>query len=395
MTTANAVVNAVPAGTELGKGFGMPGRTALAWAVAGAVGLGGVVVGVNALAGNLSGNGLLVTSMALFIIGGLLGFAHGSVLGIMGRPREMKAARAARAVALAAMYAVPTLTVAFLVAGWIALTPVAIYTGKIGALIGCAIAWAIGVGLISYAAVQGWRALHAAYAGWEEKRHGTLLVAATFAALLVTFLAKRPELWGLQVRVTEVGAVLLAASITLWLVGPVVTIALKLAKKLPVPGAAFDKPARALPGVVMGLLTGVVMALVAMPFAVARYGVGGAEVGPAGAVVAAVSAALFNEVLLRLFVVTAVAALVLRWHAGRREEAVGIAVLAAAGIEVMLHLPGVVMIGFPTVVGAAAFLVTAVVIPAVAFGVLYWKRGLTPAVVAHATALTAIALLAA
>jgi hypothetical protein len=386
MTTANAVLN---------KGFGMPGRTALTWAVAGAVGFGGVVVGVNALAGNLNGNGLLMTALALFVIGAMLGFLHGAVLGVMGRPREMTWQRAARAVALAAMYAVPALTVTFLVAGWIALTPVAIYTGKLAALIGCAIAWIIGTGLICYAAVQGWRALRAAYERWDEKRNGTLLVAATFAALLTIFLAKRPELWGLQLRFTEVGAVLLALSMTLWLVGPFVTVALKLMKKLPVPGAAYDKPARALPGIVMGLATGVVLALVAIPFAITQYGVAGGDVGPAGAVVAAVSAALFNEVLLRLFVVTAVAALVLRWHAGQREEAVGIAVLAAAGVEVLLHLPGVVMIGFPTMFGAAAFLVTAVVLPAIAFGMLYWKRGLTTAVVAHATALTMIALVAA
>jgi hypothetical protein len=373
----------------------MPGRAALMWAVAGAVGLGGIVVGLNALSGNLSGNGLLMTSMALFVIGGLLGFAHGAVLGIMGRPREMTAGRAARAVALAAMYAVPALTIVFLVAGWIALTPVAIYTGKIGALIGCGVAWAIGAGLIVAAAVEGWRALRAAYDRWDEKRNGTLLVAATFAALLVLFLARRPELWGVHMRVTEIGAVLLAASITLWIVGPVVTVALKLMKRLPVPGAAYDKPARALPGIAMGLVTGVVLALIAIPFAVTRYGVAAADAGPAGAVIAAVSAALFNEVLLRLFVVTAVAALVLRWHAGRREEAVGIAVLAAAGVEVLLHLPGVVMVGFPTMLGAAAFLLTAVVLPAIAFGVLYWKRGLTPAVVAHATALAVLAIIAA
>ena len=218
-----------------------------------------------------------------------------------------------------------------------------------------------------------------------------MLTAATFAALLVLFLAKRPELWALQLRVTEVGAVLLAASITLWLVGPFVTVALKLMKKLPVPGAAFDKPARALPGVVAGLVAGVVLALIALPFAAT----GRAEAGPAGALVIGISAALFNEVLLRLFVVTAVAALVLRVNAGRRQEAVGIAVMVAAAVEVLLHVPGVVMIGFPTVMGAAAFMLTAVVIPAVTFGVLFWKRGLTTAVVAHATALTALALLAA
>jgi hypothetical protein len=396
MRTANNVVKEIPA-LELQRGLGLPGRTALAWAVAGAAGLGGVLVGLEALTGNLSGNGLLVTAAGLFIVGGVLGFLHGAVLGVMGRPQEMSWKRAAAAVVLAALYAVPALTVTFLVAGWIALTPVALYTGKTFALIGCGVAWVVGAALIAYAAVEGWQALVRAYARWEEKRYGTLLVAATFAGLLVTFLAARPQLWGVQLRLTEVGAVLLALSMTLWLVGPLVTFALRLARKLPVPGAAFDTPQRALPGMLVGLLVGAVIGLAAVPFAVGRYGVGTAtaEAGAAGAIVLALSAALFNEVLLRLFLVTAVVAAVTRWYRARREEAISIAVMAAAAVEVLLHLPGVVMIGFPTVLGALGFLLTAVVLPAVVFGVLFWKRGLATAVVAHATAIVAIALFAA
>jgi hypothetical protein len=384
MTTANAV---------LGKGVGLPGRTAITWAVAGAIGLGGAVVGVSALTGNLSGNGLLMTAGALFVLGGLLGFAHGAVLGIMGRPQGMTVGRAARAVGLAAMYSVPALTVAFLVAGWMALTTVSIYTGEVLAMTGSGIAWVIGTGLIAYAAVTGWNALRSAYDRWKEKRVGTLLVATTFAALLVLFLAKRPELWGVHLQLTEVGAVLLATSMTLWLVGPLVTLALRLANKIALPGAAYDNTARVVPSIGIGLIAGVVLALVARPFASAQYGVANTDVGPAGAIVLAVSAALFNEVLLRLFLVTAVAALALRVYGTNRPRAVTLAVLLTAAIEVLVNLPGVVMIGFPTVSAAAAFMVTAIAIPAVALGVLFWKRGFATAVIAHATALVAIALL--
>jgi hypothetical protein len=260
-------------------------------------------------------------------------------------------------------------------------------------MIGSGVAWVIGVGLITYAAVTGWRALAGAYARWEEKQFGTGLVAATFAALLVLFLAKRPELWGIHLRLTEVGAVLLAVSMTLWLVGPAVTLALRYAKKVALPGAAFDKATKALPGIGVGLVTGVLLALIALPFAATQYGVAAnPDVGPAGKVVLAVSAALFNEVVLRLFVVTTVAALAMRVYAARRPRAITFAVLAAAAVEVAVNLPGVIMVGFPTTAGAAAFMVTAIVLPAVVFGALFWKRGLTTAVVAHATALVAIAL---
>jgi hypothetical protein len=253
------------------------------------------------------------------------------------------------------------------------------------------VAWAVGAVLMCVAALEGWQALRRGYARWAEKRYGTLLVAATFAALLVLFLADRPQLWGSRLQLTEVGAVLLALSMTLWLVGPLVTLALRTVTRLRVPGAAFDTPRRALPGLALGLAAGAVVGLAAVPFAVAPAG----AAGPAGAVVLSVSAALFNEVLLRLFLVTAIAALIIRYYSVRRNEAIAIAVMAAAVVEVLLHLPGVAMIGFPTTLGAAAFLLTAVVLPAIVFGFLFWKRGLTTAVVAHATALVAIALLAA
>jgi hypothetical protein len=371
--------------------------TTVAWAVAGGVALGGFLVGIMTLSGQLSGNGLLLTSMALFVIGAALGFLHGAVLGVMGRPAGTTWRKALASLGLAALYTVPALAVAFLVAGWIAMTAIAIYTGKVFALAGCAVAWMVGATLLATAGISGWRALRRAYARWEEHRYGTMIVAATFAALLVTFLAARPVIWGINVRVTEVGAVLLALSLTLWLVGPVVTIALKGIKRIALPGAEFDTPRRALPSVAAGLVAGAVLGLIAVPFAAAKYGMLTAAVdsGPLGGIVIAISAALVNEVLLRLFVVTAVAALVLRWHGAHREEAAVIAVIVATVLQVVLYLPSVLAVGFPTTLAAVAFVFVAVALPAAVFGVLFWKRGLTTAVVADATALIAIALLAA
>lgn len=395
--TVTAAVNAVPMGTELPKGIGTTGRTAVTWAVAGGVGLGGFVVGLMTLGGRLSGNGLLVTCMALFIIGSALGFLHGAVLGYMGRPTDVSRRKALSALGLAALYTIPALAVAFLVAGWMAMTPIAIYTGKIAALVGCILAWLVGVVLLAVAAVNGVRALRQAYAGWAEHRYGTVLCAGSFAALLILFLAERPVIWGINLRVTEVGAVLLALSVTLWLVGPLVTLALSQIKKVGLPGVAFDTPRRATSGVVVGLVAGAVLGLIAVPFAAAKYGIptAGAHSGPVGAVVLAVSAALLNEVLLRLVVVTAAAALVLRWHQAHREEAAVLAVIVATVLQVILYIPGVLSIGFPNALSATAFMIAAVALPAAVFGVLFWKRGLATAVIADATALVALALLAA
>lgn len=374
------------------KELGLTGRVAVTWAVAGGIGLGGFVVALMTLGGKLSANGLLVTSMALFVIGAVLGFAHGAVLGVMGRPADMSWRTALGALGMAALYTVPALAVSFLVTGWIALTSIAIYTGKPLALVGSSVAWIIGAGLLAYGAVTGLRSLSAAYARWNEARYGTALVAGSFAALLVLFLADRPVIWGINLQVTEVGAVLLALSMTLWLIGPLVTLALRLISRLS--ASVVARPAhRVSTDVLLGLVAGGVLGLIAVPFAAARYGIPTAMVenGAAGAIVLAISAALVNEVLLRLFIVTAVAAFILRRYA-RREEAAVIAVGIAAIVQVVLYIPGVLATGFPSTLSALAFLTVAVALPAIVFGALYWKRGLMPAIVAHATVLALLAV---
>ena len=72
-----------------------------------------------------------------------------------------------------------------------------------------------------------------------------------------------------------------------------------------------------------------------------------------------------------------------------------LAVIVATVLQVVLYIPGVLAIGFPNALSATAFIVAAVALPAVVFGVLFWKRGLATAVIADATALVALALLAA
>jgi hypothetical protein len=50
-------------------------------------------------------------------------------------------------------------------------------------------------------------------------------------------------------------------------------------------------------------------------------------------------------------------------------------------------------IGFPGPLGALGFVLLTVLLPALAFGTLYWLRGLGTALVADATAVTAMALM--
>jgi hypothetical protein len=90
---------------------------------------------------------------------------------------------------------------------------------------------------------------------------------------------------------------------------------------------------------------------------------------------------------------TGVAWLVLRWHRIHAEEAAVLAVAAVAMVQVLLYLPGVVAAGFPTALAAVTFTGAVVLLPALAFGAVYWTRGFTAAVVADATAALALLIL--
>lgn len=377
-------------GATVPRSIGLHGRTAVLFAMAGGVG-GGLLVAAMTLAGRMSGHAVFATATALFLAGALIGLVHGAVLGYLGRPAGVTPGAAAHDLGMAGLYAVPGLAVSWLVSIWVAMTLIAFYTGRPGALAGAAVGW-VGAGtILAAAAVHGVRALRNAYDRWPERRSGTTLVAASFAALLILFLSDRPEIWGARLRLTESGAVLMAAFLALWVAGPLVTLALRMARSVP-----FPRPMAGLvPGRLtaadagLGLLVGAVVGLLAVPFA----GPAGAVAG-AGSLVVDVSQALVNEVLLRLFLVTGALWTLLRWHRVRSGEAVAGAILAAALAQVALYAPGATTVGFASPLGLAAFLVMAVGLPAAAFGILFWKRGFGTALVADAVALAAIALLA-
>lgn len=391
MSTNTTQISTEPRGTDLRRGIGLQGRVAVFWGMGGGILLGGVLVAMMTLGGQLSGHGLFITSSGLFVIGALLGLLHGGALGFVGRPEGVSRERAWKDLGLSVLYAVPALALAWLVTVWIAMTMVASYLGRIGPMIGVSVGWAIGIVTVVTGAVYGWRALVNAYARWPERQAGTVFVTATFAALLVLFLADRPELWGLRMRVTDVGAVLLAVFASIWLAVPLVTGALRLLRTIPGPRPELGFATRRWAvDVGLGLAVGVILGLVAVPFAVP----GTLATSGGAAMVGALSQALVDEVLLRLVLMTAVVWLLLRWHRVHREEAVVASVAVVALVQVILYTPGVLATGFATPLAATGFLVVAVAVPALVFGALYWLRGFGTALVADATSVIALALLA-
>ena len=375
------------------RGIGLHGWGTIAWTTAGGIALGGLLVAIMTLSGRMSGFGLFMTASGLFVVGALIGLVHALVLGFLGRPAELSRGEAMRDLGRGMVYTLVSLPFAWIVTMWIALSMPAVYTGRVGALIGVGLGWVAGTAVLAAAAVAGWRMLRNAYARWAERQIGTVLVGATFASLLVLFLTDRPEIWGLSLRVTETGAVLLAAVATLWIGGPAITLALRLIQRLPGrhPVPALAPSWRVAGDLGLGLVAGVAMGLIALPFMIPA---GLPAVGAGGMVTTALGQALVDEVLLRLFVVTGVAWLLLRWGRVNAGEAAVMSIAAAAVVQVVLYAPGVMGLGFATPLAALAFTAITVLVPAVVFGVLFWTRGLGAAVMANATAVAVLAMLA-
>jgi hypothetical protein len=384
--TAEALGNPVP------RSIGLHGRVAVLSSMAGGVAIGGVLVAYLTLNGRLSGHALFMNATGLYIIGAVLGLIHGLVLGYLGRPAGTAPRKAFGDIGRAMIFAPLALAVGWLAAVWVAMTLIAAYTGRVGALVAVSLGWVAAGIILAAAALQAFKALKNAYARWPERRPGTVLSAASFAALLLIFLANRPEVWGLRLRLTETGAILLAGLLAVWVAGPLVTVALRLARQVPFPRALAglaDGRGKLFQDLIIGLLAGVVVGLLAVPFAVPHV-----APAAAGAMVVDVSHALVDEVLLRLFLVTAVAWLLLRRDRVRANFALLGAVAVATVVQVMLYTPGALAVGFPSSSHTALFLLAAVAIPGAVFGTLFWRRGFTSALVADMAALAVLALLA-
>ena len=88
------------------------------------------------------------------------------------------------------------------------------------------IVWAIGSG------PWGWRGARRAFARWPERRLGALILAGILAILAVGFVLEQPALWGTDVQVKGLGALILALGATVWIALPVVLAVLHGAHRL-------------------------------------------------------------------------------------------------------------------------------------------------------------------
>lgn len=206
----------------------LPGRLALAWAGASGMLAGGAWVALLVWQGRTSSSMSLVMTTVFFVVFGGLGFVHGGVLGYLARAPEESRWRVVRSLVWAGILGTPLLALLWEFAVWIAMTEAALRLRGAGVLIGLSFSWFALVLVCWLAVLQGAAALRAAYASWQESWVGTVLVAVTFAFLLINFLSEPPVLWGSNLRVTGAGALLLAAGVTVWIASPVIVLTLQV-----------------------------------------------------------------------------------------------------------------------------------------------------------------------
>lgn len=206
----------------------LPEKVALSWSMATGVITGGVWLAVN---DQIVSSGFLVVMTLFFAAGATLGYVHGGALGMLGRPADMDRREAFLRLLRVALYEIPALGAAWLVAAWIGLTGVASSGGPLTVSAGVVVAWAAAVAICLWAGVEGWQALRNAYHRWPHYRIGTAVLLTTFAVLATAFVRVRPTLWWTELQVTAAGAVILALGATVWLVSPVVIVLLQLARR--------------------------------------------------------------------------------------------------------------------------------------------------------------------
>jgi hypothetical protein len=399
----NAHVNATnPAetGATIGpqRDLDLPALVAISWSVAGGLLAGGATVATLILTSHLSGHLLIAASAAFFAIGAALGLAHGTMLGVFGRPEGTTPRQALGSIGRGAIFLLPALLLGWLIAGWVAALPIVLIGHHIlGGVITLG-AWMIMAAVVAVASASGLRAARLLFRRWPDRILGSVLVAAVLVALSVMFAIERPTVWFVNVQLSTFGSLAFVYALTFWFYGPLITGGLALLRRiapmLPAGRLVAASTWRArLSSAAAVIAVALLVVTLALPFHEGVLGLPTAaeRLGWWQAALLALGNAVTTELLLRLCLFTAVFVLASRYLTKTR--AVGVALAVSAVGDLLIHWNGIAAYGMPGAGVVATYMVARLAIPAILFGYLFWRRGLGTAMAAHATADLAIGLL--
>lgn len=394
--------SAVDLGTSVPhRGIELPAAVAIAWSLAGGMLFGGAAVVLMLVTGRLSGHLMLTASATLFALGAVAGLAHGVALALVGRPEGTTIGQAISAMAHGLIYLVPALLLGWLIAGWVAAMPLALSGHKLIGTVVSSAAWLAMVTTVYFAGSTGLHAARLAFQRWPHRVAGTAMIGVVFASQVAAFLIQPPTIWFTNVRLATPGAIILAIVATFWLYGPMITVGLWLVRRLrpdlreaEVPSPSALKRVGTSAG--LAVAAGLALAVIALPFYRGALNLPSdvERLGFASAMLMALSQACTDELFLRLFAMTAAFVLAARLFRAQGTRAVAIAIGVATVIDLIVHWSEIPALGLPNAGTVAAYAAVRIVIPAVMFGYLFWRRGIGTAVGAHVAAGAALGLLA-
>lgn len=207
---------------------GLCGRIALSWALAGGLSMEALLVLAAFLSGAPDAPSLPFTASLFFLVGAVGGFVHGVLVGIAGRSTGVCLGEALRGVEAGAIWAIPVLFAGWVAALWISMTSLAVALARPAMVTMVAVGWLACLAACIWALAEARAGLRNAVERWPERRPGVPLVVMTFAILVVAFLWLRPEIWFTDLRVSAVGALVLAAGATIWIALPIEVFVLHL-----------------------------------------------------------------------------------------------------------------------------------------------------------------------
>lgn len=216
--------------TEALSGSSLPPATARrgllvpSWSMAGGL-AGGLLVVVLLLLGSMHPDGMLLIMLMLVAVGSALGTVHGAILRRLSSSGSDGRTRLA-VITAGAAGAVLGFVLALLLSSWLTLSAALVGAGRGLGWAGLILGLPVTGGLYLWAAVVGWDALRAAYGRWPEHRLGTVLLVGALVVVTGTLFALRPTLQGMDLRLSPLVIVILAALATLWVAAPAIVVAL-------------------------------------------------------------------------------------------------------------------------------------------------------------------------
>lgn len=202
------------------------GRIVVSWTATGGVTAGGMLIGLTALASAEEAQVLLPLAPVLFLLGAVAGLLHGAVLAYVGRPLTVSGRAAVGRIFLSFLGVLPALVVGWVVAAWISLTGAVLAIRGASTIALTSIGWVAGLALCFWAASEGWHGVERAFTRWPESRPGAILISGSLAILALTFVLHRPPIGHTNLRLTGLGAVILAIVATIWIATPLVIVSL-------------------------------------------------------------------------------------------------------------------------------------------------------------------------